>query len=365
MDIKDYWIKKFIFPKKIIISEPGIIINQISRRYGGIKSQQRSIFYSENIIIDLQLETARKIGKEKSVELWYRIGKDIGTRYMLLAKMKTPPTLLVPLIVNYIFMGLKTGGQSFCEKIDFNQEKEKLELKGSHNMICRKTGNNGFTRGFVSAIMSTILGKNIEVRGDCDCPNKCKIFLDKNCKSKYIPNAKELAPHEAYDKLNFPPSIKNKKNKCSLENIIKFKKIEYKNNKVTFKNNVLVPGEIGMIGIIYKHYCDNNLKDMLGKSVIKTSERICKNITIQSDTPKQKLDKILRVLCTMGYGVPTYKFTENGIEIISKHIPYSKYGFYTQDKILNGFVNSIFEKKFTSDKVKFNKFNSQAKFHYT
>ena len=362
--LQNYFLEKLILPKKVIINEPGIIINQIYKKHGGIRSRQRSIFYFEKIFINLQLDLKKELGEENSFNIWYKIGKDIGTRYVILSKIKKIPPIMIYKIINYMLVGFKSGGQSFCKNIEYYQKEEKLLIKGDNNVICRKTKNSGFVEGVVSAIMSKFLNKNIETKNKCECPNKCYILLDKKNEERYIPDIQELSPHNLYDKLNFPTNKTNKTNKYSFEDLIKFKKIKFKNGKIMLKNETLVAGEIGMMGIIEKHYNENKVGGIFNESLIKTSKELTKNIIIREHGVDEKMKKILNIYCMMGYGIPEWKM-ENGKTIISfKHPPFSKYGFLPQGKMINGVIDSILNKKNRLDEIKFDKFNSKVIFYY-
>jgi len=79
-------------------------------------------FFFEDILVNLQLETIKKIGYKKTADLWYKIGKDIGTRYFLLGKIRQIPQFLLPLTINHIFSGFKQAGMSIGTQIKFDSK---------------------------------------------------------------------------------------------------------------------------------------------------------------------------------------------------------------------------------------------------
>lgn len=86
--IRDYVVDNLIFPKALIIDQPGLVYSLLAKGYWGKKEKRRVVFIFEELISFLQLETIKKIGLENSSLLWYRIGKDIAFRYLLLADIK-------------------------------------------------------------------------------------------------------------------------------------------------------------------------------------------------------------------------------------------------------------------------------------
>jgi len=114
-EIKGYNSKHYMFfnlflPKVITIDKPGVIYNFVNKKFGGVSAKRRALFYFEDIFVDIQKETIYFLGKKKATEIWYKIGKDSGTRYTLFGKSKRIPNFLLPNIVNYILTSLLNGG---------------------------------------------------------------------------------------------------------------------------------------------------------------------------------------------------------------------------------------------------------------
>ena len=87
-NIQKYLFNKLFFPKVVIIDKPGIIINKTIGKFGKEGTKTRVIYIFEDIYSELQLETIKDLGKDKTDLLWYKIGKDVIIRYFFLAKMK-------------------------------------------------------------------------------------------------------------------------------------------------------------------------------------------------------------------------------------------------------------------------------------
>lgn len=182
--IKDYLFNKLFFPKVVKIDKPGIIYTISDRKFGNPGARKRIIWHFEDIVVNLILETVKELGKKKTQELWYKIGKDVGTRYLLLAKIKPLPLFILNHVIVYIFQSLKAGGFSLAEDIKYNSKKRSLVLRGNNNIICRKT-KICTAEGIISALFSFLNKENIEAEAKCEnCPNGCLVVANKNIKEK-------------------------------------------------------------------------------------------------------------------------------------------------------------------------------------
>jgi len=364
--IINYTLNKLFFPKVVVIDRPGIIISKTSSKYSSKESKKRIIWCFEDITVNLQLRTVKALGKEKSGELWYRIGKDIGTKYLLMSGAKKIPSFLFNFIIKYIFTGFYGSGQSFAKKVNFNRGKRELIIEGRNNIVCRKTADGSFTAGLISGIISFLRGKNIEAETYCDCPNHCKIIANPNNKRRYIPDRKKLFLDPLYFKINFPKRIIHHAKLSSFSDMIKFKKIKFdKEGKFTFRDKALLLGEIGMLDIIANHFIDIGLKELLDKSVIEAAEKLATELLPKKEKPLIKLQRILNLFCAFGNGIPRYNLTKNTLYIRFKFAPYTNYSFYYQALVLNGFINIIFDRNFKLKNREFNKLNSSITLKYT
>jgi hypothetical protein len=346
-------LQSIYFPKNVVIDKPGIIINLLSKKYGSKTSKKRTVYYFEDTIVNLQLETFKKLGREKTRELWYKMGKDMGARYMLLAKVKKISSTLMPFVVKYIFSNLGANGMSVCNGVDFNNRKFSLVLEGKDNIIWRKTKDGSIIGGLVSGILSSLCKKNIEAEDTYnEKSDVCKIIANKEIEGKYVPNLKNLLPLENYDKLNFPDKIPLSKNSVSFRDFVKFKKIEIlEDGKHTLNNKTIIPTEIGLLELMMANYLRIGEYKLLKKSIIGASEKLCKELLKDKKDVDQKLNFFKQIFCALGWGIPLHKFY--GKKIIFDFLcpPVCKYGFQYPALVLNGFLNKIFNENFEIEDI--------------
>ena len=353
MDIKRYWFEKLLAPKVVTIDSPGIIHTKVDRKYGKSKSKKRLVWYFEDTIADLQIDTAKKLGKEETKSLWYKIGKKVTLRYMLLSRAKRPPFFLRTTILKYVLMKGKLGGVSVSEKILYNKKNNVLILEGKDNVICRKSDVHEYFAGCMSMLLSFLVGENIEARVDCkSCPKKCKIIAHPKIEQKFIPSSEELKISEKYYRLNFE-RLKNLTDKTnSFSDLIKFKQIFIdKKGKFCFREKTILPIEIGGINLIYEEYKKENEEKIFKEGIISSSERIAKEILGDKNSQKEKVSLMVSILSSLGWGVPYFKKQEGKVQIILKNSPFSKYPPMYQSCLINGCLNYIFNKKFDLNKI--------------
>ncbi len=353
-NIQKYIFEKLFFPRVAVIDQPGIIISKTSSKYGSKTSMKRMVFYFEDIIANLQIETVKKIGKEKTSNLWYKIGKDAGTRYLLLSKAKKPPSFLMPSIIQYIFSNLNANGMSVCNKIIFDHKNNFLILTGKDNIIWRKTNEGSLFSGLVSGILSFLIGQNIEAENYYDIRSQTyKIIANKNIKKKYIPNLKNLTPLKEYNKLNdFLGNVKTP-NLPSFSTGIKFKKIEVtEDGKFHLKNQTIIPSEIGLLELIIRYYEEHKIKELFEKEIVKSAEKVYEEIFENKNNATQNLKSVKKIFCILGLGILYYKIYKKEIIIHILNAPICKYGFRYHSLVLNGFLNKVFERKFKIERIK-------------
>lgn len=388
-DLRRYTLEKLFFPKVAVIDRPGIIINKTSSRFGNSRTQTRVIFHFEDIPVKLYLETVKKIGKEKSDLLWYKIGKDGMIRYILFLKKKNIPGYFISFVLRHIFDTFCSAGMTYCKSIKINNKKKSLITFGENCLICRKTKSGALVAGNISALLSFLYKENIEAKAlCCNCPNNCKILASPDIKQAYIPNIEDLEPEKNYSLINFPV-YKKYPGFLSFKDLFRFKKINIDSNGIFyFKNKVIFPSEVGLNGVIVDNYSKINELDLLKKAIIKTSEEICEEITKDEKTLKNKIKIIEAVISSFGWGLPFFEFGdlskkadsdiyvgesnsqlfrssspkpyktegfgENKIKINLVYSPKSKNSLFISHTI-NGFMNKLFNKsykmKISEDKI--------------
>ncbi len=347
-------ISDLFLPKFGIIDRPGMIISRTSRRFGGQESQKRQIFYFEDTLANLQLETIKEIGKEKTAELWYRIGRDMGARYSLLSKARVVPKFLRPMVINFLVNMCSAAGLSI-KSIEYDNKNSSLILKSSDTLICRKSGIETFIPGVISSAMSILFGEKIEAKTECNnCNENCKIIASPEIKEKYTPNIEKLKPLENYNELNFPKEIRAQGKLYSFSDLINFKIARIDSSGRFYLNNsALIPVEVGLSGIISEHYLNINYKHLLERGLIGGAEKTAKDI-LKSKATEDKLEELKGILCAFGWGIPYYKLSDEKITFNFVHPPITRFGFLYQALELNGFLNYIFGKK-----LKIKNFNSE------
>ncbi|MDH3352917.1 MAG: hypothetical protein OEL87_00530 [Nanoarchaeota archaeon] len=359
--IKDYWIKKLLFPKVFIVDKPGIIISKVSSKFGNKENKRRMIFLFEDILINLQLETTKKLGKAETSKLWYKIGKDIGTRYILSSKTKKINKSLMPIVIRYIFSSLRANGMSICEKIVFKDDS--LTLEGKDNIVWRKTRDGSVFAGLVSGILGPLFKENIEAKW-IEKNGKQIIIANKNISRKYIPNFKELLPSQQYDTLNFPEDSFCKKQCPSFNDFVKFKKIDIRNGKNYLKSTIIIPSEIGLSGIVKSNYYNIKEEKLLEKVIISSAEEVYEKLFKNKENLNENLKSVKNVLCALGWGIPFHRISKKHITFSFLYPPLSKYEFTYQALVLNGFLNRILKKKFKIKNMKIDNNSNTIEIRY-
>ncbi|MCW8966814.1 MAG: hypothetical protein OQK82_09055 [Candidatus Pacearchaeota archaeon] len=340
-------LEKFIFPKILIINNPGIIINKTVSRFGKTYRKTRVIYNFEEIAVELYKKTVNKIGKEKTDDLWYKIGKDGITRYFLFANMPKISEYKSKLLIECMFSTLFNAGMTFCKNINYDFNKKSLITKGDKNVICSKTHSGSLVAGYISGILSSILKKNIETKILCNnCPSECKFLAHPKIPKKYIPNFETLKPSKEYYKLNFPKEmIEGSYKFISFNDLLKFKKIRIDNKRKIFRylNEIIIPSEIGLTSVILNNYKKIGEIEFANEVIISTSYNIAKKIFVNNDKDKN-IKSLIGLLSAFGWGLPYIKKIGNKIIIDFIYPPKAKFGAKFNSLVLNGYLNYIFGK---------------------
>ena len=349
-------ITKVYFPRNVIIDRPGIIINKLSQKYSPEAPRKRIAYYFEDVFVRLQLNTINKLGEEKAKEFFYKVGKEIGARYMLLSKIRAAKQFPLSTIIESIFSNLRANGMSVCSKILFNRNRKTFILSGKDNIIWRKTKDGSIFGGIVSGIFSCLFNENLEAEDEFLEDETCVIFVNKNIKEKHVLNLKEIFPMKEYEKLNFPENIvfHNTPNLFSFSDLIKFNKISIKpDGKHYVGNRIIFPGEIGMMELISEHYKNAGEFSIFKDSVISESENIYPNIFESEGDIHKRLRDIGNLLSALGWGIPSCRFEKDKTFFTFIYPPVCKYGFNYLPFVLNGFINIATGKTHYLKKTKF------------
>jgi len=357
-DIKYYFFSKMFFSKRVIIDKPGVIINKLSRKYGGDKSQHRVVYFFEDVYVDLQLKTIDKIGKEKTDMMYYEIGKDYMQRYFLFSKAKKPPSFLTSSILRYMLLGFRSSGFSVAKNTKYNNDKRWLMVNGEDNIICRKSGVCSYAAGVMSAVMSFLHGKNIEAESIHESNNpihKCKIIASEKIKEKYKPVKEELQPSKDYFRLN---SLSNSidKNLTSFSTLLKFNKIFLdKNEKLHFLNKIIIPAEISWFEIIVKKYRERGIIKLLAKTTVESVEEIMLDLLQEHNKEEKRIKAIRNLLAGFGWGVVYINKRNKKVIVDIICPPYSRFGFSYQSFFMNGCINAVFKGGYKIEKIQYQK----------
>ncbi|MCH7850103.1 MAG: hypothetical protein IH845_00485 [Nanoarchaeota archaeon] len=365
-NIRNYLFDKLFFSKKVIINKPGVIINRSGRKYGGVYAQNRTVYLFEDTFADLQMNTITVLGKEKTSLLFYEMGKDAGLRYLIIGKAKRPPRFMLNEVIQHVFTGFRASGLTLLENFSYDSDYNNFVLSSKNSIILRKTKDASYICGFISSILSFLLGENIESEFMCYPNGHCRIILNKKIKKKYIPNEKELEPFKDYNK-NFPKyDSKFARGVYSYDELIKFKNIQVDKNGITyFMGAPLIPIEFGCLELIAKHYNEKGIKDIFEKSITSSSNKIAKSLVGQLQQNNQKLKLLKNMFSGLGFGILFFKLDNKHIIVNIVYAPISRYKYSYVVFTLKGFLEEILGKKLQISKISFDKNNFSKELQYT
>lgn len=346
-DIKRYWEDKLLAPRVVVIDKPGVIYNIVAKKYGVGESKKRVVWYFEDVIVDLQRRTLKEIGEKETSGLFYRIGKDAGTRYILLSNVaKGFPMSLIEEIIKYYFNVFCNVGFSVADNIYFNREGYPLILEGNNSIICRKTGNCSMFAGFASAILSSLMKENFDSEYVVPLASEgdCKIKLYKSSFPKHTPNIGWLKESNSYNLLNFENI--HSSGSVSFKRLLEFKKIIMSpRGKYEFGSKTMIISEIGCLDLIGEHYKLINKEELFKRILIESSEKIADEL-FQEENAAEKLKSMVSLLEGLGWGIPSFKRSPEKIVCDILNPPISKYVPLYMVLTINGYLNSICKKKF-------------------
>ena len=361
--IKNYIFNKLFFPKVLIIDEPGIIINKSPGYIGKSKFKKRLVFDFEDNLSELQIETKKELGKEKSSDLWYKIGKDLGVNYLIFSGVKKPSRELLPEVLKMIINLINKNGTSIAQDLSFNQNKKTLFLKGKENLVCRKSKESSIYEGIFSGIFSFLIGENIEAKSDCkNCPNECKIVLSPLIKKRYVSKKRFL---DEYEKIHFQKTKIKDKNLKSLKEMIQFRKIKIKEmEKFYFDSKVIGVTEPILFKLIVYHFSKTKNSQLLKRSLIKSSEKLASDLFEKINSKKEKIMAIRNMLSSFGWGLPYHIKKEDKVIFYLVNPPIKGNSAFYLAFIINGYINYIYKKNFRLNLIKSKKDLFVFEFHY-
>jgi len=360
IDIKDFINRKLFFPKTLTIDKPGIFISKTSRKYGSTHSQKRIIHFYEDSFSNLQKAATNKIG-DKAKKLFYKLGKEQVSRYLLLSKAKKPPRIMLPTVVEYILNVWQSSGVSLAEDFTFNKSTGELHLRGSDNIFCRKSKMPEYFAGAMDATMNFLTQKKVRIKIMCaKCPDKCSIVATPT-RQQFVIYSKDLKPSPQYDLNNFPRYIFGTRGFSSFRDFLKFRKIDLgSNKKLVFNKHVIVPAEIGWLNMTAQHFERQGLSDVFRDSLKHSCKKIFRDI--KTDIKDEK--SLLAMLAAFGHGIPTIANKNNQTTIRFVHAPFSNYGHEYQAIEISGYLSVLYGRDINLIDIKTKKNPYTAEFVY-
>ncbi len=354
MNIKSYILNKLIFPKAVTISQPGLILTKVIRKENSSLLIGRLAYIFEDILVELQKETLKKIGEKKTDEIWYKIGKDLVISYFLTLNAKKPPKFFLDSVLKYIFQRFFATGITIGSEIKFDKDRLSLYLKGKNSVLHRKSKQGAVLGGIVSGTISFLSGQNIaaETRTyEKDEGVYCEIKCNKKILKKYIPDFIELRDCVQNYKFDFVDAERRLRlyetDFSSMNKFLRFRKAKIKDNIIYFYDRALMAGEINIADHIMRSYIEEGLGGLIEKILIESSEEILKEIFDKIGlSKKDKLKFIQNMMAGFGWGIPLYKKQKNKIIfsfVYGVQAKTNSFLFYVLQ--LQGFLNCIFEKK--------------------
>ena len=352
--IRNYFFEKLVFPKRAIIDKPGVLINQSSRRYGGVSSQHRTLYIFEDIIAGLQSDTVKEIGLEATRELWYKIGKDVGAQYLLLGGANKIPKTLMKSVLEYMFSRFRDNGCSVANDIIYNEKENSLLLKGEGNIICGKSKLGDFFSGVVAGVMSSLFNKNYEASLNCtNCPNGCSIMSREKSVKDYSVDINDLETAKEIIKLSLFEGV-TIGNAYSFRDLLKFGKIKVNSEGFyLFDTKGVFAAPVQMLGLVANHYKKIGKEVFFTNCLSENSLRFSEDLFSGYFSKKDRLKFIKNLLSAFGWGVPFFREKEGKILVNFLHPPVSKYGITYQAAVLSGYLGYIYSKKFEIESIDF------------
>lgn len=348
---KSYFFNRFLLPKVIIHNEPGRIISKTSQRYGRKSSQIRVMYAFEDNCVDLQTASIKKLGIKKSEEMWYKIGKSFVTRHLNFSGKKKIPKLFQEEIVRFILGAFHSSGLSLAQNIRFDRNKMEIELHGNNNSVCRKNGMGDIFAGIISGLSSFVFDRNIEADMLECCPKKkfCHVISKPIIKKKFIPNLDLIKVEPDYSKLNF--KLTNQR-APTFSDFVKFKKIEFKDEKYQFLDETLLYMEISFFDIIYYYFKEYKIEGIY-EQTIKNSARLKIDSYSKNNTINRKF--VCDMLSAFGWGIVSIKKINGGNKIHITNPPYTRFGYNFLPAFIAGAIESIEDKNLKISDLKYSR----------
>lgn len=359
-DLKDYWMNKLLLPKIFVIDKPGVVISRTSRFFGCNITEKRNLYHFDKIFLQLRVATVKKMGIRKSSDFFYRMGKDLGTGYMILGKAKRVPNFLLQRVMGSIHKIISTTGTTVFDEISFSDGGYCIlnAKDGSENL---KNGGDSFFAGVYSGILSFLSGCNFEAQHGMK--DGSKIIIKPSIVERYVPDMKKLKLPDNYSKVNFPDKIPYTSRPC-FSDLLRFGKAKSDAGNISYRGKDIFSTEQGMFDLITEYYIDEGLEDFFRRKVVGFSQDLADEIFFNKSELKNNLEEMINMFCAFGWGIPEYVLKEGRVVFLFACAPISKSPPLYRALIINGFLNSITGNKYVLEKVSGSLNSSTVKIYY-
>ncbi len=346
MDLWSYTLKKLFFPRRIIIDVPGAILSSAHTIYSKKKINRRIVFIPEEFFVELFKKTRLELGKEKAADFLYSLGRDCAKLHIFLSGVSKPPKILLSLFIESIFKILLASGGTVATEVKFIKKNNRLVIKGSDNIICRKTSDPSFFLGGLSYLFGFCTGANIKAESFCkNCPNNCHILLSPGTRKAYSSFDRGFFNKDCFEETDLRKLKAFKGNYASFSDLIKHKKVIFKSGKYRLLNKtILLPFSPPILSLIYKSYLDKGIANIINSSIL-SLDCLFANHLLEEDYSKIK--PFLSFLSSLGFGIPTILKRDNLLQLNLGYFPKTCFGVDFFAYLFNANLNRIYNLEYS------------------
>lgn len=336
------YIRSILIPKAEDFSKPGYVFTKLTR--DSEKIMLRDVFIPEEWVSELEVQTKKLYG-DKGLEILYKIGKNGGYTYANFSGLETIETKPGKKdFEEYFRLLLLYIAGTYGADVDYEMDVTTKYSKQSYSnfVVCPKNGIGeivitGSAAGIWAWMLQdkTVEGIHTEClgRGDKMCtvvlgpPEKIGVS-GQGRKPFKVPELIDINLTEEYLTLNQPHPTENAK--TSLESMINYKVIEFKDGSVTFHNKRFFEWDAHYIYFLEQLYTDQELLfDLTKQYYQKVGEEMGDKLSV---------DYISNFLGAMGWGdISIY----SGPKVQVKHYPYTSLYQKTQYTLIRGILSGL------------------------
>jgi hypothetical protein len=187
----------------------------------------------------------------------------------------------------------------------------------------------------------------------------CELVIFLNEKDNVFIDKDAVIMDRNYEIYNFPNNIRVIENQYSFKDLVDFKKIMIIEGKLSYSGRVILPFEIGLLGLVYYYYSQKEISQILKKSIINIYRKIAREI-IHSENPLM----IQRFLTVYGFGFPLITCSKNSVKVSLYYAPYSRFPPYFTAWIIEGLIDSTYKRNHKLIDFKFNPYSVSYDFNF-